>query len=311
MKWQNVKNIAASVRQRLLNEARATGRPFNEILQYFAMERFLYRLSRSPHRDRFVLKGALMLAIWDVSFTRPTRDIDLLAHVAYDLDRIVAIVQDVCRQETEPDGMNFDPESVRGEPIVEEAEYGGIRVRFQGSLGTARVSMQLDVGFGDAVVPAPITADYPTILNLPVPRIRGYTRESIIAEKFHTMVRRGLLNSRMRDFFDVWVLSRQFDFDGKILAAAVRETFARRDLDVTARPVARTEEFATDTTKAAQWLGFLRNSRLDTAPHDLAEVVQAIAIFLGPIAKALHEGREFDGLWRAPGPWSPTRGERR
>jgi len=170
--------------------------------------------------------------------------------------------------------------------------------------------MQVDVGFGDAVVPGAVTTDYPTILDLPAPRIRGYTRESVIAEKVHTMVRRGLLNSRMKDFFDVWALSRQFDFDGGVLAAAVRETFARRDLEVLSRPVALTEEFAADATKEAQWQGFLRKSRLDGAPSELAEVVEAIAVFLGPVTEALHEEREFEGRWQAPGPWQSPHGGR-
>ncbi len=304
MNRRKVKNVAASIRQRLLNEARTTGRPFNEILQYFAMERFLYRLSKSPHGEKFVLKGALMLATWEVSLTRPTKDIDLLGRVSNDIESIVGMVKEVCRQEVQPDGLVFDSTSVQGEQIAEEAEYEGVRVRFQGNLGTARVSMQIDVGFGDAVVPGPVTTDYPTILDLPTPRIRGYTRESVIAEKFHTMVRRGLLNSRMRDFFDVWTLSRQFDFDGGVLAAAVRETFARRDLEVAARPVALTKEFAEDTAKASQWQGFLRKSRLEGAPSELVAVVEAIAVFLGPVAEALHEGRGFEGRWEAPGPWS-------
>ena len=304
MKHRQPKNIAASIRQRLLNEARASARPFNELLQYFAMERFLFRLSRSPHAEKFVLKGAFMLATWRVSLTRPTKDIDLLGQVANDVERIVDLVKEMCRQEVEPDGLDFDPASVGGERIAEEAEYKGVRVRFHGCLGTARVSMQIHVGFGDAVVPGPIMADYPTILDLPAPRIRGYTRESVVAEKFHAMVLRGLLNSRMRDFFDVWVLSRQFHFEGGVLAAAVRETFERRDLEVDPRAVALTDEFATDGTKAAQWRGFLRKGRLEGAPSDLAEVVAGIAGFLGPVARALHERRTFTVRWDAPGPWA-------
>ncbi len=303
---REVKNVTASIRQRLLNEARATDRPFHEFLQYFAMERFLYRLSRSRHGARFVLKDALMLSMWQVSLTRPTKDIDLLGHVANDVDRTVMVMKEVCRQQVEPDGLDFDPESVRGERIAEEAEYEGIRIKLRGSLGTARIAVQIDVEFGDKVFPGPVMIEYPTILDLPAPRIRGYTRESVIAEKFHTMVRRGLLNSRMRDFFDVWALARQFDFDGRVLAAAVRETFARRDHEVAFRPVALTEEFATDTTKAAQWRGFLRKNRLEDAPSELVKVVEEIAAFLGPVAEALHEERMFGGLWRSPGPWSPT-----
>ncbi len=304
MKRRELKNVAASVRQRLLNRARAAGRPFNEILQYFAMERFLLRLSRSPHAETFVLKGALMLVTWEVSLTRPTKDIDLLGYVANDVERVVGVVKEVCRQEVEPDGLEFDPASIVGERIAEEAEYEGVRVRFQGNLGTARVSMQIDVGFGDAVVPGPVAADYPTILDMPAPRVWGYTRESAVAEKFHAMVRRGIRNSRMRDFFDVWALSRQFEFQGDVLSAAMRETFARRDLEVEPRPMALTDEFGGDAAKEAQWRGFLRKSRLEGAPDKLAEAVEAIAMFLGPVAEALHEGREFTYRWAAPGPWS-------
>ncbi len=304
MNRRKVKNVAASIRQRLLNEARTTGRPFNELLQYFAMERFLYRLSKSPHGEKFVLKGALMLATWEVSLTRPTKDIDLLRRVSNDIDSIVGLVKEVCRLEVQPDGLVFDSTSVQGEQIAEEAEYEGVRVRFQGNLGTARVSMQIDVGFGDAVVPGAGDdglSDDPGPADATDSRVHGRERHR---REVHTMVRRGLLNSRMRDFFDVWTLSRQFDFDGGVLAAAVRETFARRDLEVAARPVALTKEFAEDTAKASQWQGFLRKSRLEGAPSELVAVVEAIAVFLGPVAEALHEGRGFEGRWEAPGPWS-------
>lgn len=191
MRQRHPKNTAASVRQRLLDEARATGRPFNELLQYFAMERFLYRLSVSPHCEDFVLKGALMLATWQVSHTRPAKDIDLLGQLANDIDSIAAAVRETCGQQVEPDGLDFITESVQAEPIAEDAEYEGVRVRFLGKLGTARVTMQLDVGFGDVVVPGPVTLDFPTILDHPAPRLRGYTRESLVAEKLHVMVKRG------------------------------------------------------------------------------------------------------------------------
>ncbi len=304
MKRRDLKNVAASVRQRLLNAARESGRPFDELLQYFAMERFLFRLSASPHGERFVLKGGLLLATWYAAPTRATRDIDLLGNVKNDVDRIVAVVRDVCGQEVEPDGLEFDADTVVGERITEEAEYEGVRVRFRGNLDNAQLSMQIDVGFGDAVVPAPVVVDYPTLLDLPAPRVRAYTRESVIAEKFHTMVRRGLLNSRMRDFFDTWSLSRQFDFDGSVLAAAIRETFTRRGEAFIPHPVALTDEFATDAGKVTQWRGFLRKGLLRGAPNELSEVIQALALFLGPVAEALHAGREFRGRWEAPGPWS-------
>lgn len=308
MKHRNVKNMTASVRQRLLNVAHAIDLPFDEILHRFAMERFIYRLSQSSHRDRFVLKGALMLAAWDTQITRPTRDIDVLGHMDNDIDAVSAIVREVCTQKVDDDGIVFDPKSVQGDPIAEEAEYTGVRVRFKGRLGTARIGMQIDVGFGDPVVPAPITQRYPVILEGFVhPLIHGYTRESMIAEKFHTMVLRGMLNSRMRDIFDVWSLARQFEFEGAVLSEAIRETFSRRDLEVPARPLVMSEEFVANDVKATQWRAFVMKSRLVDLHADLATVIEVLKQFLGPVSHALNAGETFDARWEPPGPWSPSR----
>jgi Nucleotidyl transferase AbiEii toxin, Type IV TA system len=296
-------NLAASIRQRLLNKAQQTGRPFNEILQYFAMERFLYRLAKSPHAGKFVLKGALMFSAWQAPVSRPTMDIDLLGLMNNSIDAIVAVTKEICTQEVEPDGLTFEPESIEGERIVEDADYEGVRVRFRGSLGTARITMQIDIGFGDVVVPQSATVEYPTILPLPAPRLRGYSRGSAVAEKFEVMVKLGMLNSRLKDFFDIWLLSRQFDFEGRTLATAVAKTFARRRTVVPAEPVALTDGFAADTGKQTQWQGFIRRSRLEHVPDNLAAVVTTIAVFLGPIAKALASGNVFDHVWQAPGPW--------
>lgn len=296
-------NIAASIRQRLLNKARETDRPFNELLQYFAMERFLYRLSKSAHADKFVLKGALMFAAWHAPVTRPTRDIDLLGITDNSIDAIVAFVKEICVQEVESDGLVFDAESVGGERIVEDADYEGVRVRFRGILDTARIAMQIDIGFGDVVVPTPAMAEYPTILPLPAPRLKGYSRESAVAEKFEAMVKLGVLNSRVKDFFDIWLLSRQFDFDGPTLAAAIAKTFASRGTTIPAAPVALTGDFANDAARQAQWRAFIRKSRLENVPSDFAEIVEAVAVFLGPITRALAAGGEFEGSWEAPGPW--------
>lgn len=296
-------NIAASVRQRLLNKARETGRPFNELLQYFAMERFLYRLSKSVYADRFVLKGALMFTVWQAPVTRPTMDIDLLGITDNSVDAIVAIAREICMHEVENDGLVFEPDSVGGVRIVEDADYGGVRVRFRGTLETARVSMQLDIGFGDVVVPKPELADYPTILNLPVPRLRGYSRESAVAEKFEAMVKLGVLNSRVKDFFDIWLLSRQFDFAGDTLALAIERTFTTRGTTIPGDPVALTEDFAKETSRQTQWQGFVRKNRLQGTPASFADIVEVIAAFLGPIARALVAGEDFHGSWKAPGPW--------
>ncbi len=301
-------NIAASVRQRLLNEARATKRPFSEMLQYFAMERFLYRLSKSAHADKFVLKGALMFTVWQAPVTRPTMDIDLLGITDNSVDAIVAVARNVCIQEVEADGLVFNSDSIVGERIVENADYGGVRVRFCGTLGTARVTMQLDIGFGDVVVPKPEMTDYPTILNLPRPRLRGYSRESAVAEKFEAMVKLGVLNSRVKDFFDIWLLSRQFDFDGRMMALAVQGTFSTRETKIPGEPIALTGNFAKEPARQIQWQGFVRKNRLQNVPASFIDIVEAIAVFLGPIARKLASGDGFQGSWKAPGPWRNSSG---
>jgi predicted nucleotidyltransferase component of viral defense system len=297
------KNIAASVRQRLLNNARETGRPFNEILQYFAMERFLYRLSKSPYSANLVLKGALMLTVWEAPFSRPTMDIDFLGHIDNNIKSITAIVADICSQKVEPDGIIFDLTSIKGEHITEDADYEGVRVRFHGSLGTAKFTMQLDIGFGDVVIPAPASLEYPTILDLPVPKLLGYSRESSIAEKFEAMVKLGVVSSRMKDFFDIWLLSQQFDFEGKRLAAAIDKTFSTRGTIIQSEPNSLTNSFAEDPIKVTQWRGFIRKIRLTNVPQDFREVIEAISIFLRPIAERLATKKPFEATWRAPGPW--------
>lgn len=296
-------DVAASVHQRLLNKARQTNRPFNELLQYFAMERFLYRLSRSVHANQFVLKGALMFIAWRVPVTRPTMDIDLLGITDNRVDAIVAVVKDICRQDVEPDGLVFDAAGVEGERIVEDADYAGVRARFRGTLSTARIAMQLDIGFGDVVVPESETVEYPTILDLPAPHLRGYSRESAVAEKFEAMVKLGVLNSRVKDFFDIWLLSRQFDFDGPTLAQAVSETFTTRGTTLPDEPVALTGDFGNDATRQAQWRAFVRKSRLQDISGRFAEIVEGVAVFLGPITRALAAGESFQGSWKRPGPW--------
>jgi len=203
-------------------------RPFQELLQYYAMERFLYRLSKSPHSARFVLKGALMLRVWDAPMARPTKDIDLLGRLENSLENLSTVVREVCAVDVEPDGLVFRPPTVKSERIREDADYQGVRIRFEGSLGTARIAMQLDVGIGDVMVPGPVDIVYPTLLDFPAPRLKGYPRETAIAEKFEAMIKLGTLNSRMKDFYDIWLLSRQFDFDGPTLAQAVTATFANR-----------------------------------------------------------------------------------
>ncbi len=214
-------NVAASVHQRLLNQARATDRPFNELLQYFALERFLYRLGQSPYARHFVLKGALMFMVWQGPYARSTRDIDLLGRIENTPERLIDVMQAVCQVEVAvDDGLRFQPDNISAERITEAADYQGVRVVVPALLGSARILVRVDVGFGDALVPGPVPVQLPTILDFPAPQLQGYSRESAIAEKFQAMVYLGEINSRMKDFFDIWTLASSMEFDGLALAEA-------------------------------------------------------------------------------------------
>ncbi len=298
-----MKNLAASVRQRLMNRARETNRPFQELLQYFAMERFLYRLANSPHADAFVLKGALMFTAWGGPATRPTRDIDFLARMDNGVEAVVSAITEVCAQAVEPDGLMFDSASVRGEAIKEDADYSGVRVTFLATLENARVPMQIDTGFGDVITPAATMTDYPVLLDFSAPRLRGYPRETVVAEKFEAMTKLGLLNSRMKDFFDLWQLSRQFEFAGPTLATAIERTFAHRNTPINPRPTALTPTFGRDPAKQAQWQGFVRKSKLADVPGTLQAVIDDLVPFLEPVASAIGAGVKFERTWPAGGPW--------
>ena len=297
------KKIAASVRQRLLNKARETHRSFSEMVQYFTMERFLYRLSKSTYADKFILKGALMFAVWEAPLERPTMDIDMLGQVDNSIEGIVDMTRNICIQKVAPDGIVFDEESVAGERITEDADYEGVRIKFRGKLDTVRISMQLDIGFGDAVVPKAKPIIYPTILDLPKPHLVGYSRESTVSEKFEAMVKLGILNSRMKDFFDIWFLSRQFDFAGKTLHKAIKATFSTRSTVIPSVPTAFTPAFSRDPIKEAQWKAFIRKNRLVDISQDLYNIVTDVAVFLMPIVESVINKQPFGSSWKAPGPW--------
>lgn len=298
-----MKNAAASVRARLANQARASQRPFQELVQHYGLERFLYRLSLSPHRDRFVLKGALMLRVWNSPEARPTRDIDLLGFVSNELDTLGSIVREVCRRGAPDDGVVFDETTVATERIKEGADYAGVRVKFIGRLGTARIPMQVDIGFGDVMHPGSEESDYPTLLDYPAPRLRTYPRETVIAEKFHAMVYLATLNSRMKDFFDIWLLSKQFDFEGARLAEAIAKTFAHRSTPLNADPVCLTEGFMAAEAAEKQWAAFSRRLGVASVPPHLDDLRQPLRRFLLPVASALVAQREIAARWMAPGPW--------
>lgn len=296
-----LKNVAASVHQRLLNIARDTGRPFDEVLQYFAMERYLYRLNLSPYSDSFVLKGALLFRVWDVPDSRATRDIDFLAYLDNSPENLAAIAREVCAVSHPDDGLSFDPDSVRAQRIKEDADYEGVRVRFLAQLGNARISMQMDVGFGDLIHPEAVQADYPAMLNLPIPSLRMYPPETVIAEKAQAMVHLGTLNSRMKDFYDIWRMSQQFTFHGNDLGEAIRGTFGNRKTEVNTFDDL-IAELLDDEKLGRQWPAFLRKARLD-GPSVFADVIDKIGKFLSPVFEAILISAEFDQTWQPGGPW--------
>jgi hypothetical protein len=281
-------NIAASVRQRLLNRARAEGRAFQELATLYAMERFLFRLGCSPHAERFVLKGGLMTLTWAAEYGRVTRDIDLLGWGASSVDAVVGRIREVVAVEVQ-DGVVFEADSVEGIEIRVETAYVGVRVVFDASLSGMVLRMQVDVGFGDAVVPEPEWVDYPQLLDLGAPRLLGYPPEATLAEKLHAIVVLGLANSRMKDYYDLWTAQRLGIVTADGLGEAIRHTFARRDTPLPeGLPEGLTGAFAADASKQAQWAGFVRKSGL-MAPS-LAEVVSAASALAAP---ALEHARRY------------------
>jgi len=300
---KNKKNFPASVRQRLLNRAKRDQRPFNELVQYYAMERFLFRLSQSAHAGNFILKGALMLRVWRSPEFRSTMDIDMLGRTSNEEASIVAQIREIIAVDVEPDGLTFEPESIQSERITEDADYKGVRVRFRGRLDSTRVNVQVDLGFGDIIYPGPEELDLPTMLDSPVPRLLCYSRESAIAEKFEAMVRHGKLNSRMKDFYDIWLLSRRFNFDGIRLAEAIRLTFQRRGTAVPLMIEAFEQPFI--DSKQVQWSAFCKRLRQDHVPESFKDVVSVIERFLAPLTTLLLSQDTPKAMtWRASGPWT-------
>ena len=302
-----VTNISASVRARLLNRARSEQRPFNELLQYYSMERFLYRLSKSKHADSFVLKGGLMLQMWWGSLTRATKDIDLHRAATASVDELEIIIRDCIGVQVEDDGLLFDAETVNGEQIRLDAQYDGVRIRFAGSLGNARVSVQVDVGFADIITPGAQPISYPTLLDFSTPELLGYTPETTIAEKFEAMVTLDMANTRMKDFLDIWLLAKGRPFDGSVLAKAVDATFSRRKTELPMEaPIALTPAFTDAREKSTQWTSYAKKARVRGDVPSLGEATELINDFLMPVVEALVAEKLFDAEWSPGGPWEPS-----
>jgi hypothetical protein len=298
-------NLPASVRQRLKNLSTAQSIPFQEVLQRYAIERFLCRLSQSDHAAKFILKGAQMLVAWGSARTRPTMDIDLLGYTDNNLTNLDTIGRAVCRAPvSEPDGLIFDAETVKAVRIKEDADYEGVRLTFTAHLGNARIPMQIDIGFNDIVTPAPEPVAYPSLLGMHEPELRGYNRDTLIAEKVEAMIKLGEINSRMKDFFDIWALSCSFPFEAQSLAAAIDATCRQRGTTVAGLPAILSPEFPAMADKQTQWSAFLGKSRIQNTPDDFAEVAAAIAAFLAqPIESLIAVEPSTVTTWTPPGPW--------
>ena len=298
------KNMAGSVHQRLINKARELKEDFNFVLIRYALERLLYRLSQSPYRNHFILKGAMLFQIWSGQFHRSTRDLDLLGKGTPSPQNFKNIFCEICNQDVENDGLDFLPGTVRVEQIKEDEEYQGLRLKFEARLSSARIPIQVDIGFGDAVTPEPSEISYPALLDFPAPTLKAYPREAVIAEKFQAMVKLGIANSRMKDFYDIWVLSRQFDFSGTKLCTAIQATFNRRKTALPKKPpFALTSEFSNDSQKLMQWRAFVRKSKLDAQGLALTEITECLMKFLMPPTEALSNDKLFEMDWSSGGPW--------
>jgi len=298
-------NRAASVRQRLLNLSMSKREDPNFTLTRYVLERLLYRLTQSEHAGQFILKGAMLFALWTRSEHRPTRDLDLLGFGEASGERLTEIFQELCAVHVEPDGLEFDSGSVRAAQNREGQTYQGQRVKLNARLGTAIIPVQIDIGFGDVVTPEAQEIDYPTLLDLPAPRIRAYPPETVVAEKLQALVDLGMQNSRMKDFYDLWRIARQFSFEGQTMVAAVRATFERRATTLPKTvPTGLSEEFATDEQKNKQWRAFLERNQLPERDLSLSHVLDDLRNFLMPMLKAAANGEAFHHTWPSGGPWT-------
>ncbi len=297
-------DITASVRQRLLDMIRESGDDPNVFWTRFATERLLYRLSVSPFGRDFVLKGAMLFMVWTGQFYRPTVDMDFHGRGDNSSERMMEVFRSVCGNEVEPDGLVFDVNSVFVAPIRQEQEYQGQRIKLTAYLGRARIPVQVDVGFGDVITPRARKIHYPTLLDFPAPRIEVCPRETVVAEKSQTMVMLGIANSRMKDYYDLYVLARDFAFDGITLVRAIKATFDRRKTDIPIElPLALTDEFGLDKVKSVQWNAFVRKSALEKDTPDLLELISHLRTFLLNPMKAASGQGPSPTKWPKGGPW--------
>jgi len=302
MSGDGPKNIAASVQARLKNVGRTTKRDFNLLLIRYALERFLYRISRSEHRDNFVLKGALLFVAWKNAVERPTRDLDLLTFADPDVAHLEKVFREICGVDVEPDGLLFDSSTVSGSVIREGAIHDGVRMKLTARLGSARNQLQVDVGFGDAVVPPPSRLDFPVLLDQDPPRILAYPPEAVVAEKFHAMITLGMTNSRLKDYYDIWQMLETIQFEMSRVEAAITATFKRRGTKITSdEPDGLSQEFA--HLRADAWVRLRKRFELEEDLPPMEDVIQRIQEFLMPVVEAIDRGVSFDRRWTPGKGW--------
>jgi predicted nucleotidyltransferase component of viral defense system len=291
-----IKNVPASVIHRLRNRSRDLNRPFEYVLLHYAIERFLYRLGQSQHRGVFVLKGGLACLMLDPTFPRTTRDIDLLGYTENAVENVKALIIDVCQLETRDDGLTFDLDTLQAKAIRGQDQHGGVRVRLTARLGKTRLPMQIDCGFGDAVFPEAKLAEYPTSLEFPAPLLRVYPPETIIAEKVHAIVKLGLQNSRLKDFYDIWFLTETRAINGRALSGALVATFQRRETDL---PSTLSELHVVDFRmgRAKLWSAFARKFHSETRIPEFSEVLERVQTLVSAPLEALAAGRTFEQSW--------------
>lgn len=301
---RTLKNVGASVHARLQHIARERGENASLVLLRFANERLLFRLASSSHAPRFVLKGAALFSIWAGKPHRATRDLDLLGFGESGEEHIREVFTDILSLEVVDDGVRFDIQTLTTGRIREEQEYKGVRLAFVARVMTARVPLQVDVGFGDVITPEATMLEFPPLLDFPAPWLRAYPRETVIAEKLEAMVKLGMVNTRMKDFYDIAILARDSVFDGEVLTGAIRATFKRRKTPVPkALPPALTSEFAEDPSKKSQWAGFLRKADVRDA-GTLADTVMSLIVFLEKPLLAAAQVCSPPSSWTGGGPWS-------
>lgn len=281
-----LRNMTASVRRRLLNVSRSKGAEYNALLAQYAIERFLYRLSKSDLADRFVLKGAMLFRAWAEELHRPTKDLDLLGFGAATRPAVAAAVRTIVLTPVPDDGLRFDPDSITTAEIHTAQQYGGIRVKLVAMLGNARIPVRIDVGFGDVITPEPSVRAFPTLLAQDAPRLRMYPPETVVAEKIESIVSLGITNSRMRDFYDLMAIFRACDLDDNLLSKAIAATFRRRQTLLPEQvPPGLSDEFGRDKVARRRWDEFRRRLRIEDAPAGLAEAVRSVRTRVWPVVE--------------------------